>query len=98
MRLGSELRARVVAISDGDTIRVLHSGREVRVRLNGIDCPEKGQSFGTRAKEFTGDLVFDRTVTIRVRDIDRYGRTVADVVLADGRMLNHELVRAGLAW
>jgi micrococcal nuclease len=54
--------------------------------------------WGTRAKQFTGYAAFGKTVTVRVRDVDRYGRTVAEIILPDGRNLNHELVRAGLAW
>ena len=56
------------------------------------------QPFGTRAKQFTGDLAFGQVVTVKVRDIDRYKRTVGEVMLPDGRNLNQELVRAGLAW
>lgn len=77
--------ARVIGISDGDTIRVLHDNRQERVRLYGIDCPELGQAFGTKAKNFTGDLVFGKDVTLRVRDHDRWGRIVAEVILPDGR-------------
>jgi micrococcal nuclease len=77
---------------------VLHDGREERVRLWGIDAPESKQPWGTRAKQFTGDLAFGKTVTVRVRDIDRYKRTVVEIILPDGRNLNQELVRAGLAW
>jgi endonuclease YncB( thermonuclease family) len=76
----------------------MHAGRAERVRLYGIDCPEKAQPWGTRARQFTGDLAFGQTVTVRVRDIDRYGRVVGEVMLPDGRSLNRELVRAGLAW
>jgi micrococcal nuclease len=57
-----------------------------------------GQAFGTTAKKFTGDLAFGKTVNVRVRDIDRYHRMVAEITLPDGRMLNQGLVRAGLAW
>ena len=89
---------RVVGVSDGDTIKVIQSGKEVRVRLAGIDCPEKKQPYGKRAKQFTSDLAFGQDVTIIEKDIDRYGRIVADVMLPDGRNLNHELVRVGLAW
>jgi micrococcal nuclease len=88
----------VVGVTDGDTIRVMRDGAAVRVRLWGIDCPEAKQPFGTRARQFTGDRAFGKQVTVRVRDIDRYGRTVGEVVLPDGANLNHELVRAGLAW
>ncbi len=75
-----------------------HDGRAERVRLWGIDCPERGQSFGTRARQFTGDLAFGKDVKVIVRDVDRYGRTVGEVILPGGRNLNQELVRAGLAW
>jgi micrococcal nuclease len=68
------------------------------VPFYGIDCPETGQGFGSRAKFFTSELVFGKVVTVIPHDTDRYGRTVADVVLADGRVLNYELLKAGLAW
>lgn len=76
----------------------MHTGRAERIRLWGIDCPEKRQPFGTRATQFTGDLAFGKDVKVLVRDVDRYGRTVGEVILPDGRSLNRELVRAGLAW
>ncbi len=69
-----------------------------RIRLWGIDAPESKQAFGTRAKQFTGDLAFGQTVTVRVRDIDRYKRAVAEIILPNGRNLNREIVRAGFAW
>ena len=53
---------------------------------------------GTRAKQFTGDLVFGKTVTLRVHDIDRYGRQVAEIILPDGRNVNYEIVKARFAW
>ncbi|MCP5112091.1 MAG: thermonuclease family protein, partial [bacterium] len=56
------------------------------------------QAFGARAKEFTGDLASGKAVTIRQREVDRYRRVVGEVIPPDGRMLNRELVRAGLAW
>ena len=93
-----EFSGKVVGVSDGDTITVLQNRTPIKVRLHGIDCPEIGQDFGSRAKAFTSELVFGQVVKVVPRDIDRYGRTVADVILADGRILNHELVRAGLAW
>src|SRR5690242_19455816 len=95
---GTEYTAPVIGITDGDTIRVLHDGVSTRIRLWGIDCPESKQAFGTRAKQLTGDLSFGRTVTVRVHDIDRYHRQVAEIILPDGRNLNRELVKAGMAW
>jgi micrococcal nuclease len=70
----------------------------VRVRLNGVDCPESHQAFGTRARQFTGDLVFGKIVRVEVRDRDRYGRLVGDVFTSGGESLNAELVRVGMAW
>ncbi len=89
---------RVVRVLDGDTIEVLRDNRPVRVRLHGVDCPERGQAFGAAARRFTSDFCFGRTVILRSYGHDRYGRLLADVVLPDGRILNHELLRAGLAW
>ena len=88
----------VVSVIDGDTIDVLHNRHAERIRLNGIDCPEKGQAFGQKAKQFTSTLVHGKEVTIQVLRKDRHGRTVADVVLPDGTNVSRELLRAGLAW
>jgi len=52
----SEIQGRVVGVCDGDTITLLNNGHIDRVRLNGIDCSEKGQDFGARAKQFNSDL------------------------------------------
>lgn len=89
---------RVVGVSDGDTIEVLRAGRAVRVRLHGIDCPESRQAYGTRAKQFTAQLVFGKTVAVQVHGTDQYGRILGEVILPDGRSLNRELVRNGYAW
>src|SRR4051795_3421063 len=93
--LAADFTGKVVAITDGDTIKVMHDGVAEKIRLWGIDCPESKQPFGTRAKQFTGDLAFGKEVQVHVRDVDRYHRTVAEIVLRDGRNLNQELVRAG---
>lgn len=96
--LAEEFTGRVVGVTDGDTITVLHNGIGQKIRLNGIDCPEKRQAFGQRAKQFTSDLVFRREVMIVEHGRDKYGRTIGDVKLADGTFVNRELVRGGLAW
>jgi micrococcal nuclease len=88
----------VIAIKDGDTIELLKDGKPLRVRLYGIDTPEKNQDFGTRARQFTSGLVFGKRVRMEAKNTDRYGRTVGIIYLPDGRSLNEELVRAGLAW
>lgn len=89
---------KVVSVQDGDTLEVLRHGRAVRVRLHGVDCPEKRQAFGAAAKNRTSELAFGQTVRVFPRDQDRYGRLVAEILLPDGRSLNQELVKAGLAW
>ncbi len=89
---------KVVGVSDGDTIEVMRAGRAVRVRLEGVDCPESRQAYGTRAKQFTSELVFGKTVSVQVRGTDQYGRILGEVILPDGRSLNRELVQNGYAW
>lgn len=89
--------AKVVGITDGDTITVLRGIQQIRIRLDGIDCPEGGQPFSNRAKRFTSELVFGRDVMIEPRDVDRYGRMVARVRI-EQKDVSLELVRAGFAW
>ena len=89
---------KVVGVSDGDTLKVMHEGRAEKVRLADIDCPEKAQPYGQKAKQFASDLAFAQVVTVIVHGLDRYGRSIGEVTLADGRLLNRELVKAGLAW
>jgi endonuclease YncB( thermonuclease family) len=81
---------KVVGVADGDTITVLRDRQPQKIRLYGIDCPEKRQPFGKRAKQFTSDMVFGKTVEVNRIDTDRYGRTVAFVAV-DERLLNEEL-------
>ena len=88
---------RVVRVLDGDTIAVMRDGREVRLRLDGIDCPEKGQDFGQRAKSLTSDLVSGQDVRVVVKDHDHYGRLVSRVLVGN-RDVSVALVEAGLAW
>jgi endonuclease YncB( thermonuclease family) len=93
-----EFTGKVVGITDGDTIKVLRKGEEVKIRLEGIDCPESHQAFGNKAKQATSDLAFGKTVTVQAKGKDRYQRTLADIILPDGKNLNRELVRTGFAW
>jgi micrococcal nuclease len=92
---------RVVRVADGDTITVLKesssSKEQVKVRFYGIDCPERKQDFGAKAKAFTSDMVFGQLVAVEDMDRDRYGRTVG-LVSIHGMSLNEELISEGLAW
>ena len=97
--LAADYPARVIGISDGDTLTVLTADKKpVKIRLAGIDAPENGQDFASRAKQAAADLAFGKTVTVRAHDTDRYGRIIAKVILPDGRSMNAELVGQGLAW
>jgi endonuclease YncB( thermonuclease family) len=88
----------VVSILDGDTIEVLNGHHAERIRLSGIDCPEKGQAFGNRAKQAASALVFGRDVILQTHGYDKYTRTLADVLLPDGTNVNQELVKQGWCW
>jgi micrococcal nuclease len=94
----AEFTGLVVSILDGDTMIVLKDGVEEVIRLNGIDCPEKSQVHGNKAKQFTSNRALNTVVTVEAKEVDRDGRTIADVILADGTNLNRELVKEGLAW
>ena len=83
----------VVSVLDGDTLEVLHNQHPERIRLSGIDCPEKGQAYGKRAKQAASELVFGKDVTLRTFGKDKYGRTLADVLLLDGTNANHMLLK-----
>jgi micrococcal nuclease len=94
---GRSFSATVVAIHDGDTISVRTARETIRIRLEGIDCPEYRQPYSARAKQFTSQLVFSKEVTIDDRGEDQYGRLLARVRV-DGIEVNEALVRNGLAW
>lgn len=93
-----DYKAKVIGVTDGDTIKVLRTGNEnIKIRLAGIDCPERKQPWGTKAKQAASDLVAGQTVTIKVIDVDRYGRTVGRVFV-DGVNMNRALVEGGHCW
>jgi len=88
-----DFSGQVVSVLDGDTIEVLHNNRPERIRLSGIDCPEKGQAYGTRAKQAASELVLGGEVTLQAYGKDKYGRTLADVFLLNGTHVNHTFNR-----
>jgi endonuclease YncB( thermonuclease family) len=88
----------VVAIHNGDTLEVLNGHHAERIRLSGIDCPENAQAFGNNAKHASSALVFGKTVTLQTHGKDKYGRTLADIILSDGTNVNHALVKDGWCW
>lgn len=95
----SEFKGKVVGVADGDTITVLTLGnRRVKVRLYGVDCPEKKQAFGQRARQFTAQRIAGEQARVEVIEMDRYGRSVGIVYAENGQNLNRELLEAGMAW
>ena len=89
---------KVVKIADGDTITVLVSGNEqVKVRLAGIDCPERKQPWGNKAKQAIGELLSGKLITVETLNKDRYGRTIGRV-FADKQNVNRALVEQGHCW
>jgi len=92
---------KVIGVKDGDTISLLMDGKEQAVRFAHIDCPEKKQPFGTKAKQFVSDACFGKYVTLVINEKNKYDRNkrlIAEVILENGRNLNKELVKNGLAW
>lgn len=93
------LRGRAVKIVDGDTFDLLlPEQRTIRIRLHGMDCPERGQDYGKAAKEAFGELMQDQQLRVVAVDSDRYGRVVGDVYTTGGTWVNLELVKRGMAW
>ena len=89
---------RVVSVADGDTVTVLDADNvQHKIRLSGIDAPEKSQAYGNRSKESLRDLVFSKTVTVETEKKDRHGRDVGKV-LVNGVDANLEQVQRGFAW
>jgi endonuclease YncB( thermonuclease family) len=76
-----EFTGKCVGVMDGDTISVMRDRKEVRVRLWGIDAPEKKQAYGILSKHYTSKLLFGKVVRVVVMDTDQYGRIVGKVYL-----------------
>ena len=92
------ITGRVVGVADGDTITVLDVDKvQHKIRLAGIDAPEKKQAFGNRSKESLSALAFDKTVNVETDKRDRYGRQIGKV-LVNGQDVNLVQVERGMAW
>ena len=94
------LKAKVVGIKDGDTVVVLDSlNNQTTLRLAEVDTPEKNQPFGTKAKQFTSDQIYLKTIKYVVTDTDRYGRSIAMIYYdEDNKYLSAEIIKAGMGW
>lgn len=92
------ISGRVVAVADGDTITVLdNTNTQHKIRLAGIDAPEKKQAFGNVSKKSLSDLVYGKQVEVDWQKQDRYGRTVGKVII-NGLDANLEQIKRGMAW
>lgn len=103
----ADVTGRVVAVTDGDTIKVLDAEKvQHKVRLTGIDAPERGQPYGTKSRDRLASMVAGKEVLIEANKKDRYGRVLGKVWVrpADcptcGKTLDANLaqVTAGMAW
>lgn len=89
---------RVIGVADGDTLTVLDERRQQhKIRLAGIDAPEKRQPFGGRSKQNLAAMAFNKNVVVEWNKRDRYGRTVGKVMV-NGVDANLEQINAGMAW
>ena len=94
----STLQGKVVHVADGDTITVLDAtNTQHKIRLQGIDAPEKAQAFGQKSKQSLHQLVHSKQVTIEYQKKDKYGRTVGKVV-HNGNDVCLEQIKLGMAW
>lgn len=92
------IHGKVVGISDGDTISVIAENKTTtKIRLSGIDAPEKSQAFGEQSKKHLNDQIFGKTVDIEWNKLDKYGRTIGKI-LYQGQDANLEQIKAGYAW
>jgi endonuclease YncB( thermonuclease family) len=94
----ASIAGRVVGVMDGDTVEVLDAGKALhRIRLGGIDAPEKAQPFGQRSKEHLSSLVFGKQVLVETGKTDRYSRTIGKIIV-NGVDANLSQINAGMAW
>lgn len=88
----------MVGVSDGDTLTCLTAKKQqVKVRLYGIDAPEREQPYGNRSKQALSDLVFGKDVEVEDRGTDKYKRTIGRVTVGSVDV-NREMVAKGMAW
>jgi len=88
----------VVRITDGDTLVVLDTNKiQHKIRLMGIDAPEKNQAYGMKSKDNLSDLVAGKFVVVEYDKLDRYKRVIGKVLLS-GEDVNLEQIASGMAW
>lgn len=92
------LTGRVVAISDGDTVTILDADKtQHKIRLAGIDAPEKKQAFGTKSREALAEMIHEKDVVVEWSSRDKYGRIIGVIRIGE-RNINREMIAGGWAW
>lgn len=95
---GVRLEGTIVGITDGDTVKLLtEDDQQVKIRLDGIDAPEKKQAFGDASKKCLSTLIFGKKVSVETKGLDMYKRTLG-IIIHDGLNVNLEMVKLGFAW
>ncbi len=98
-KLSEVVKGKVIHVVDGDTYDLLApDSSKIRIRMEGIDAPEKGMPYYQVAKEYLKEKCLLKNVKIIINDTDDNGRLIAYTFLNDGSELSHEMIRAGLAW
>jgi len=93
------LTGKVIGVKDGDTVVVIDAANnQTTLRLAEVDCPEKKQAFGTKAKQFTSDQVYLKQIKYKVNTTDRYGRSIAEVYYDNNKYLSAEIIKNGFGW
>lgn len=99
LKKGSTVIGKVISIVDGDTYDVLiQDNKTIRVRMEGIDAPEKGMPFYQKSKKYLSDLCFGKQIKFKVTGVDNHERILAYSFLEDGKELSQEMIKDGLAW
>lgn len=93
----SDISGKVIKISDGDTIWVMHRSEKIKVRMLGIDAPELNQAFGLQSKKILKSLIYLKIVHIEGQKKDRYSRLIGKVILND-QDINIKMIQKGAAW
>lgn len=89
---------KVVSVTDGDTIKIVDkNGEQRKIRLYGIDAPEKGQGYGSKAEDMLSAMIAGKNVEYKIVDTDKYGRSIGYLYL-NGVCINAAMVKSGFAW
>lgn len=99
LKKGGTVSGKVISIIDGDTYDLfLQGNKTIRVRMEGIDAPEKGMPFYQKSKKYLSSLCFGKQVTIKITGVDNHERFLAYSYIEDGKELSQEMIKAGFAW